>query len=160
MYPLDFTFTCPTEILAFDKKSPEFLKSNCHVLGCSIDSEYVHYNWAKLPVTQGGLKGDSDLKIPLIADITKKIAKDYGALVEEKGIALRANYLIDPKGVLRHISMNDFPVGRSVDEAYRLLKAFQFADEHGEVCPANWQEGSDTIKADVKDSLEYFKKQK
>jgi alkyl hydroperoxide reductase subunit AhpC len=159
---MDFTFTCPTEILAFNKKYAQFKEAGCEVLGCSIDSEYVHYHWASLPQSQGGLKPtEGKLDIPLIADLKKTIAKDYGVLLEEKGVALRANVLIDPQGVVRHISVNDLPVGRSVDEAFRLLKAFQYTAEHGEVCTADWTvDKPDSMKANPKESLKYFGKQK
>ncbi|KAN0114198.1 Thioredoxin-like fold [Russula decolorans] len=153
-YPLDFTFVCPTEILAFNDALPDFARLKTTVLAISTDSEYSHHAWAEQPRTAGGL--GPDLRIPLLADRNMRVARDYGCLIEDKGIALRASYLIDPKGVLRQITMNDLPVGRSVDEALRLVQAFQFTDEHGEVCPANWKEGAKTIRADPTDKLEYF----
>ncbi|KAI0260571.1 thioredoxin-like protein [Gloeopeniophorella convolvens] len=153
-YPLDFTFVCPTEILAFNDALPEFARLNTTVLAISTDSEYSHYAWAQQPRTEGGL--GPGLRLPLLADRAMRVARSYGCLVEEKGVALRASYLIDPKGVLRQITMNDLPVGRSVGEALRLIQAFQFTDEHGEVCPANWTAGAKTIKADPTAKLEYF----
>ncbi|KAI0776973.1 thioredoxin-like protein [Trametes elegans] len=153
-YPLDFTFVCPTEILAFNDALPAFQAINTTVLGVSTDSHFSHLAWATQPRKQGGL--GPDLKLPLIADKNQKISRDYGVLIEEEGIALRGLFIIDPKGTLRQITINDLPVGRSVEETIRLVKAFQFTDEHGEVCPANWHEGSQTIKADPKGSLEYF----
>ncbi|KAI0728322.1 peroxiredoxin [Fomitopsis betulina] len=153
-YPLDFTFVCPTEILAFNDALPEFKQLNTAVLSVSTDSHYAHLAWATQHRKQGGL--GPDLKLPLVADKSMKISRDYGVLIEEDGVALRGLFLIDPKGTLRQITINDLPVGRSVEETIRLVKAFQFTDEHGEVCPANWQEGSKTIKADPKGSLEYF----
>ncbi|OJT07227.1 Peroxiredoxin 1 [Trametes pubescens] len=153
-YPLDFTFVCPTEILAFNDALPQFQALNTAVLGVSTDSHFSHLAWATQPRKQGGL--GPDLKLPLIADKNQKISRDYNVLIEEEGIALRGLFLIDPKGTLRQITVNDLPVGRSVEETIRLVQAFQFTDEHGEVCPANWQAGSKTIKADPKGSLEYF----
>jgi len=153
-YPMDFTFVCPTEILAFNDALAQFQELNTVVFGVSTDSEFAHFAWAQQPRKQGGL--GPDLKLPLISDRSHKISRDYGVLIEDEGIALRGLFLIDPKGTLRQITVNDLPVGRSVDETIRLVKAFQFTDLHGEVCPANWTEGSKTIKADPKGSLEYF----
>lgn len=145
---------CPTEILAFNDRAGEFHQRGCEVVGCSVDSEYSHLAWINTPREKGGLSG---VKIPLVADLTKSIAKSYGVLLEEDGVALRGMFLIDPKGNLRQITINDLPVGRNVDEALRLLDAFQFTDVHGEVCPANWQKGKQSMKADPKGSLDYFK---
>ncbi|KAG8906759.1 cTPxI [Tulasnella sp. 417] len=156
-YPMDFTFVCPTEILAFDKALPEFAAINATVIACSTDSEYSHHAWATLAQSQGGL--GPNLKLPLLADRSHKIAKDYGVLLEDEGITLRGLFLIDPKGVLRQMTINDLPVGRSVEETLRLIKAFQYTEEHGEGCPANWTQGSDTIKLDPKGKLEWFEKQ-
>ncbi|PCH34623.1 peroxiredoxin [Wolfiporia cocos MD-104 SS10] len=153
-YPLDFTFVCPTEILAFNDALPQFKALNTTVLSASTDSHYAHLAWASKDRKEGGL--GPDLKLPLLADKSMSIARDYGVLIEEEGVALRGLFLIDPKGILRQITINDLPVGRSVEETIRLVKAFQFTDEHGEVCPANWTEGGLTIKADPKASLEYF----
>ncbi|PFH53607.1 hypothetical protein AMATHDRAFT_79078 [Amanita thiersii Skay4041] len=153
-YPLDFTFVCPTEILAFNDALPKFKDLGVAILGVSTDSQFSHLAWASQPRKQGGL--GPDLTLPLIADKNMEISRDYGVLIEDAGIALRGLFLIDPKGTLRQITINDLPVGRSVEETIRLIKAFKFTDEHGEVCPANWTEGSKTIKADPKGSLEYF----
>nr|AAR89825.1 peroxiredoxin [Taiwanofungus camphoratus] len=153
-YPLDFTFVCPTEILAFNDALPQFKELSTTVLSVSTDSHYAHLAWATQDRKQGGL--GPNLKLPMIADKNTQISRDYGVLIEEEGVALRGLFLIDPKGTLRQITINDLPVGRSVDETIRLIKAFQFTDEHGEVCPANWTEGGKTIKADPKGSLEYF----
>ncbi|KAH9954988.1 thioredoxin-like protein [Lactifluus volemus] len=153
-YPLDFTFVCPTEILAFNDALPDFAHANTAVLAISTDSEYSHFAWAQQPRAEGGL-GPS-LQIPLLADRNMRVARDYGCLIEDKGITFRASYLIDPNGTLRQITVNDLPVGRSVDEALRLVQAFQFTDKHGEVCPANWKEGGKTIRADPTSKLEYF----
>ena len=158
-YPLDWTFVCPTEIIAFSDRVEEFKKIDVEVLGCSVDSAFSHLHWINTPRNKGGLGG---LKYPLLADITKSIAKDYEVLIEEgddAGIALRGLFIISPEGKLRQKTVNDLPVGRSVDETLRLLNAFKFTDEHGEVCPANWQPGSDTIVPNVKDSEAFFSKQ-
>ncbi|KAI5479401.1 peroxiredoxin (alkyl hydroperoxide reductase subunit C) [Pseudohyphozyma bogoriensis] len=157
-YPLDFTFVCPTEILAFNARLADFAALNTEVLGVSTDSEYSHLAWANTKRDQGGL--GPDLKLKLLADTNHKISKDYGVLIEDAGVALRGLFLIDPKGTLRQITINDLPVGRSVDETIRLIKAFQFTDEHGEVCPANWEPetNSHTIVTDPTKKLEYFAK--
>ncbi|KAL0575780.1 cTPxI [Marasmius crinis-equi] len=153
-YPMDFTFVCPTEILAFNDSLEQFSQLDTVVLGVSTDSKFSHFAWASQPRKEGGL--GPNLKLPLIADRNMSISRDYGVLLEDEGIALRGLFIIDPKGTLRQITVNDLPVGRSVDETIRLVKAFQFTDKHGEVCPANWSEGGKTIKADPKNSLEYF----
>merc|ERR1712013_721001 len=136
-YPLDFTFVCPTEIIAFSDRIQEFKEIDAEVIGISTDSHFSH---------------------PLVSDFNKQISRDYGVLIEEAGIALRGLFIIDPSGVLRQMSINDLPVGSSVDETLRLIKAFQFVEKHGEVCPANWTPDSPTIKPDPKGSLEYFDK--
>ncbi|GAA5991258.1 hypothetical protein JCM10908_003225 [Rhodotorula pacifica] len=155
-YPLDFTFVCPTEILAFNERLADFEKLGVEVLAVSTDSEYSHLAWANTHRNEGGL--GPNLKLKLVADKNMKISRDYGVLLEEAGVALRGLFLIDPKGTLRQITINDLPVGRSVDETIRLVKAFQFTDEHGEVCPANWDESKNnaTIKPDPTSSKEYF----
>uniref|UniRef100_A0A8D0HFD4 Peroxiredoxin-2 n=2 Tax=Sphenodon punctatus TaxID=8508 RepID=A0A8D0HFD4_SPHPU len=155
-YPLDFTFVCPTEIIAFSERAEEFRKLNCEVVGASVDSHFTHLAWINTPRKEGGL---GQLNIPLVADLTHSIAADYGVLKEDEGIAYRGLFIIDNKGILRQITVNDLPVGRSVDETLRLVQAFQHTDKHGEVCPAGWSPGSDTIKPTVKDSKEYFSKQ-
>ncbi|KAF9019695.1 peroxiredoxin [Hymenopellis radicata] len=153
-YPMDFTFVCPTEILAFNDALDAFKAIDTTVLGVSTDSQFAHFAWATQPRKEGGL--GPDLRLPLIADKNMSIARDYGVLLEDEGVALRGLFIIDPKGTLRQITVNDLPVGRSVEETLRLVKAFQFTDKHGEVCPANWQEGGETMKADPKGSKEYF----
>ncbi|XP_072173299.1 peroxiredoxin-1-like [Diadema setosum] len=155
-YPLDFTFVCPTEILAFSDRSDEFRAINCEVLAASCDSQFCHLAWTNTPKKMGGV---GTLKIPLLSDMSGKIARDYGIMIEKEGISLRGLFIIDGKGVLRQITINDLPVGRSVDEVLRLVQAFQFTDVHGEVCPAGWKPGDDTIKPGVKESKEYFGKQ-
>jgi peroxiredoxin (alkyl hydroperoxide reductase subunit C) len=154
---LDFTFVCPTEIIAFSERVKEFKELNAEVVGVSVDSHFSHLAWVNTPRKSGGLGG---IDYPLLADLTKQISKDYGVLLEKAGISLRGLFIIDPQGVVRQITINDLPVGRSVDETLRLIKAFQFVEKHGEVCPANWnpEKNSDTIKPDVKGSKEYFNK--
>jgi peroxiredoxin (alkyl hydroperoxide reductase subunit C) len=156
-YPLDFTFVCPTEIIAFSDRASEFEKLGCQLLGVSVDSHFSHLAWIKTPRNVGGLGG---LNYPLVADLNKNIAKEYGVLVEDGSVALRGLYLIDKAGVLRHMLVNDLPIGRSVDEALRVLEALQYVEKHGEVCPANWKPGAATIKPTVKESKEYFAKVK
>ncbi|XP_065225358.1 peroxiredoxin 2-like isoform X2 [Planococcus citri] len=154
-YPLDFTFVCPTEIVAFSDRIDEFKAIDTHVVGCSCDSHFTHLAWINTPRNQGGL---GDINYPLLADFNKQTAKSYGVLLEKEGIPLRGMFIIDPKSNLRQVTINDLPVGRSVDEALRLVKAFQFVEKHGEVCPANWQPNSPTIKPTPTASKEYFGK--
>lgn len=153
-YPLDFTFVCPTEIIEFNDALPKFRELNTKVLALSTDSHFSHLAWTKCPRAKGGL--GEDLQLPLVADKSLRISRSYGVLLEKEGIALRGLFIIDPKGVLRVININDLPVGRSVTETIRLVEAFQFVEEHGEACPAGWNKGAKTIKADPKGSLEYF----
>jgi alkyl hydroperoxide reductase subunit AhpC len=154
-YPLDFTFVCPTEILAFSDAKAEFDKVGAQVLGVSVDSHFTHLAWTQMNRKEGGLSG---LTYPLVADLNKSIARDYGVLIEEAGIALRGLFIINPEGKVAAATVHDLPVGRSTDETLRVIKAFQFVAKHGEVCPANWSEGKDTMKADPKGSKEYFGK--
>ncbi|CAF4912255.1 unnamed protein product [Pieris macdunnoughi] len=153
-YPLDFTFVCPTELIAFSDKAKDFASIDCQVIGVSTDSEFSHLAWVNTPRKDGGL---GKMNIPLLADYKKKISQDYDVLLDD-GFALRGLFIIDREGILRHMSINDLPVGRSVEETLRLVKAFQFADKHGEVCPANWnpESNADTIKPNPKESKEYF----
>jgi len=154
-YPLDFTFVCPTEIIAFSDRASEFRAINTEVVGVSIDSHFTHLAWIKTARKDGGL---GKLDIPLLSDLTHKISKDYGVYLEDAGHTLRGLFIIDDKGVLRQITMNDLPVGRSVDETLRLVQAFQYTDKHGEVCPAGWKPGADTIIPNPSDKLKYFSK--
>lgn len=145
-YPLDFTFVCPTEIIAFSNKAKEFRETGCELIACSVDSKFSHMEYCLKSRKDGGL---GKMQIPLLADINKTIARDYGCLCEVGDqVAFRATYIIDPKGIVRHSSINDLPVGRNPDEYLRLVKAFQFTDQHGEVCPANWQPGQKTMIPD------------
>ncbi|XP_011505172.1 PREDICTED: peroxiredoxin-2 [Ceratosolen solmsi marchali] len=154
-YPLNFTFVCPTELIAFSDKMAEFKKLNTEVIGVSTDSHFSHLAWTNTPKNEGGLGGD--LGYPLLSDLSRKISVAYNVLIPDEGIALRGLFIIDKDGILRQITVNDLPVGRSVDEILRLVKAFQFVEQHGEVCPANWQPDSKTIIPNPKDSKTYFK---
>ncbi|CAF1341812.1 unnamed protein product [Adineta ricciae] len=152
-YPLDFTFVCPTEIISFSDRIEEFRQINCEVLACSTDSHFSHLAWVNTSRKQGGL---GKMNIPLLADKNLEISMKYGVLKDDEGIAFRGLFIIDTHGTLRQITINDLPVGRSVDETLRLVQAFQFTDKHGEVCPANWKPGKKTINPDVSKSKEYF----
>jgi peroxiredoxin (alkyl hydroperoxide reductase subunit C) len=152
-YPLDFTFVCPTEILAFSDRLGEFRKLNAEVLGASVDSKYSHLAWTEKPREQGGIKG---LAYPLLEDLGKDLAREYGVLTEDGKMALRGLFLIDPDGVVQHVTINNTAVGRSVDETLRLLAAFQHVREAGEVCPADWKPGQKAMKADWEKSKEFF----
>ncbi|VDN49561.1 unnamed protein product [Dibothriocephalus latus] len=150
---MDFTFVCPTEIIAFNDRAEEFKKIGCELIACSCDSQYSHLAWTKVPRKEGGIEG---MTIPILADKTMSIAKNYGVLCESKGISFRGLFIIDGKGTLRQMTVNDLPVGRSVDETLRLVEAFQFTDIHGEVCPANWRPGTKTIKPTTDGSKAFF----
>ncbi|KAM8851818.1 thioredoxin-dependent peroxide reductase, mitochondrial [Synchiropus picturatus] len=154
-YPLDFTFVCPTEIISFSNKANEFHDINCEVVAVSVDSHFTHLAWTNTSRKAGGL---GSIHIPLLSDLNKQISRDYGVLLEGPGIALRGLFIIDPNGVVKHMSVNDLPVGRSVDETLRLVKAFQYVETHGEVCPASWTPDSPTIKPTPDGSKEYFEK--
>ncbi len=160
-YPMDFTFVCPTEILSFSEATPEFEKKNTVILGCSVDSKFVHMKWCKTPLKHGGI---GEINFPLVSDINKEISTAYNCLIQEgddRGVALRATFLIDTKGILRHMSYNDLPVGRNIDEVMRLVDAFSFSDENGEVCPAKWKKKGDaTMKPSHKEDVTktYFEK--
>ena len=154
-YPLDFTFVCPTEIIAFSERVEEFRKINCEVIACSTDSHFSHLAWINTPRKEGGL---GKMNIPLLADKSTKVSKDYGVYKEDEGLTFRGLFIIDGNGTLRQITINDLPVGRSVDETLRLVQAFQYTDKHGEVCPAGWKPGDDTMKPDPDGSKDYFKK--
>lgn len=155
-YPLDFTFVCPTEICAFNDRAEDFRKIGCEVVAASVDSVHTHLAYTQRARTEGGL---GPMQIPLLSDITKDLSKSYGVYINEggdAGVALRGLFIISDKGVVRHITINDLPVGRSVDEVLRLVQAFQFTDEHGEVCPASWRPGKKTMKADPVGAQEFF----
>ncbi|HQR46391.1 MAG TPA: peroxiredoxin [Thermoanaerobaculia bacterium] len=152
-YPLDFTFVCPTEILAFSDRLGEFKKLGAEVLGASVDSKFSHLAWTEKPREEGGIKG---LAYPLLEDLRKELATAYGVLDEAGAVALRGLFLIDPDGVVQHATVNNLGVGRSVDETLRVLQAFRHVREHGEVCPADWKPGTKSMKADWEKSKEYF----
>jgi alkyl hydroperoxide reductase subunit AhpC len=154
-YPLDFTFVCPTEIVAFSDSQAHFSTINTVVLGASVDSIFSHLAWINTPRKSGGL---GQLDIPLIEDVTKELAASYGVLHMDTGHTNRGLFIIDPQGNLRHITMNDPPVGRNVQEVIRLVEAYQHVDQHGEVCPVNWSKGKPTMKADPTASKSYFEK--
>jgi peroxiredoxin (alkyl hydroperoxide reductase subunit C) len=153
-YPLDFTFVCPTEILAFSDRISEFHDSNAQIIGVSIDSKFTHLAWTEKPRDAGGIQG---LKYALASDLNRQTARDF-AVLSDDGVSLRGLFLIDPDGVVQHATINNLAVGRSVDEALRVLQAFQFVREHGEVCPANWQPGASSMKPDWKGSKDWFSK--
>ena len=157
-YPLDFTFVCPTEIIAFSERLDEFKKEGAEVVAVSVDSKFSHLAWLNTARKDGGIQG---VRYPLAADITKQVSRDYGVLVEEgkdTGLALRGLFVIDPDQRVRHMLINDLAIGRSVDEALRVIQALKFNAAHGEVCPANWKPGADSMKPDTKASKTYFSK--
>ena len=151
-YPLDFTFVCPTEIIAMSERIEEFEVRKAQVLGVSVDSHFSHIAWRNTQRKQGGI---GDVSYPLVSDLDKAISRNYGVLVEKPGIALRGLFIIDKLGKIRHITINDLPLGRNVDEVLRVLDAIQFNEKHGEVCPANWHKGDDGMKPDQKGLVSY-----
>jgi len=153
-YPLDFTFVCPSEIIAFDKAVAKFEAKGAQVLGVSVDSHFTHLAWKQTPRDKGGI---GPIQYPLVADLNKKIAKKYGVLLKD-GIALRGLFLIDKEGVVQHALINNLPLGRSVDEAIRMLDALQFTEKYGEVCPANWKEGEEAMKPTAEGVADYLAK--
>jgi peroxiredoxin (alkyl hydroperoxide reductase subunit C) len=156
-YPLDFTFVCPTEVLSYSASYPQFAERNCEVFGISVDSKFVHKAWVETPKDQGGLGGK--LAYPLLADLKKQAASDYGVLDPGGAVALRGLFLIDPDGVVSHETVNFLPVGRSAKETLRTLSAFQYVASHkGEVCPADWEEGKTTMQASPEGMRAYLTK--
>ena len=167
-YPLDFTFVCPTEILAFQEKLAEFEKRNVAVVGCSIDSKFSHWAWLNTELKNGGIKS---VKFPLVSDLSKTISQNYDVLAGEfdyndegesifngAPVAYRGLFLIDKAGVVRHQVVNDLPLGRSIDEAIRMVDALQYFEENGEVCPANWHKGEKAMKATAEGVADYLSK--
>ncbi|MBN8669129.1 MAG: peroxiredoxin [Chitinophagales bacterium] len=164
-YPLDFTFVCPTELIAFQEKLAEFEKRDTVVVACSTDSKYSHWAWLNTERNKGGIKG---VTYPIVADYSKMIAINYGVLAgnynmtdgklsfEGNPVAFRGLFLIDKHGVVRHQVINDLPLGRSVDEALRMVDALNFHEENGEVCPANWHKGSEGLKTTAEDIAKYL----
>lgn len=153
-YPLDFTFVCPSEIIAFDKAVDQFAARNTAVIGVSVDSHYTHLAWKNTPRDHGGI---GQVRFPLVADLGKSIAADYGVLFNGE-VALRGLFLIDRKGIVRHALVNDLPLGRDVSETLRILDALQFVEEHGEVCPANWRKGNEAMIPTAAGVAEYLAK--
>jgi len=153
-YPLDFTFVCPSEIIAFDKALDKFKEKNTEVIGISIDSHFTHFAWKNTAPENGGI---GNIRYPLVADLSKNISRDYGVLLNET-VALRGLFLIDKEGIVRHAVINDLPLGRNVEEALRMVDALQFTEEHGEVCPANWQEGEEAMKPTAEGVADYLAK--
>jgi peroxiredoxin (alkyl hydroperoxide reductase subunit C) len=152
-YPLDFTFVCPTELHAFQEKYAAFQELGVELVGVSVDSEFSHFAWLNTPRSKGGIEG---VQYPLVADLTKEIARSYDVLLEEGGVALRGLFLIDKEGVVQHQVVNNLPLGRSVSEVLRLVEALQFFEENGEVCPANWQKGDKAMRPDADGLVDYF----
>ena len=153
-YPLDFTFVCPSEIIAFSHRIEEFKSRGVNVIGVSVDSQFSHFAWRETPVDKGGI---GRIKFPLVADLSKKISKDYDVLFGES-VALRGSFLIDGKGIVRHAVINDLPLGRNIDEMIRMVDAMQFTDEHGEVCAAGWNKGDEGMKPTTEGVAEYLGK--
>lgn len=151
-YPLDFTFVCPSEIIAFNKALDKFKAKNAEVIGVSVDSQFTHWAWKSTDPKDGGI---GNIQYPLVADLNKNISRDYGVLIDES-IALRGLFLIDKEGIIRHAVINDLPLGRNVDEALRMVDALQFTEKHGEVCPANWKAGDDAMKPTAEGVAEYL----
>jgi len=167
-YPLDYTFVCPTELIAFQEKLEEFKKRNTAVVGCSVDSEFSHWAWLQTEQNNGGIKG---VKYPIVADLSKTISENFGVLAgdyeyDENGtvffngapVAYRGLFLIDKEGIIRHSVINDLSLGRNVNEAIRIVDALQHFEEHGEVCPANWEKGQDAMKPTQEGVADYLSK--
>lgn len=152
-YPLDFTFVCPTELHAFEAFKAEFKKRDAEIVGCSVDSVYSHLAWLATPKAKGGIEG---ITYPLVSDINKTIATDYEVLKADEGIAYRGLFLIDKEGMIRHQLVNDMPLGRSCEEALRMLDALIFFEQNGEVCPANWKSGERAMRPTNEGLEEYF----
>lgn len=153
-YPLDFTFVCPSEIIAFDQKLAEFTKRNAKVIAVSVDSHFSHLQYRKTPLAQGGI---GEIGFPMVADLAKSITESYGIL-HNRSVALRGTFLIDQNGMVRHMVVNDLPLGRNVDEALRMVDALLYHQAHGEVCPANWQQGDKGMVATPEGVKEYLAK--
>ena len=153
-YPLDFTFVCPSEIIAFDRAVKQFKERNAVVIGVSVDSQFTHLAWRNTPRAKGGI---GEVAFPLVADLDKAIARAYDVLLNDS-VALRGLFLIDTHGVVRHMLVNDLPLGRSTEEAVRMLDALQYTEEHGEVCPANWRTGEEAMKPTAEGVASYLAK--
>ncbi|EEX49987.1 putative peroxiredoxin [Pasteurella multocida] len=153
-YPLDFTFVCPSELIAFDHRYEEFKKRGVEIIGVSIDSQFSHNAWRKTPVDKGGI---GEVNYALVADVKHEIAKAFGIEHPEAGVALRASFLIDKNGIVRHQVVNDLPLGRNIDEMLRMVDALQFHEEHGEVCPAQWEKGKEGMQDNPEGVAKYLK---
>lgn len=153
-WPLDFSFVCPTEVMAFNQNLEKFKERNCEVVGVSIDSQFTHFAWKHTKPEDGGI---GNVQYPMVADLSKKISRDYGVLLNDE-VALRGLFLIDKEGIVRHSLVNDLPLGRSIDEALRMVDALQFFEEHGEVCPACWVKGDEGIPLNQKGLADYLAK--
>ncbi|MCU7917421.1 MAG: peroxiredoxin C [Candidatus Thiodiazotropha sp. (ex Dulcina madagascariensis)] len=152
-YPLDFTFVCPSELIAFDHRLNEFKRRNVEVIGCSVDSHYTHNAWRNTPINQGGI---GPVGYSLVADLNHAICKAYDVETPDGNVAFRGSFLIDKAGVVRHQLVNDLPLGRNIDEMLRMVDALQFNEAHGEVCPAGWQEGDDGMKGTPQGVADYL----
>ncbi|TQV65478.1 MAG: peroxiredoxin [Halothiobacillaceae bacterium] len=152
-YPLDFTFVCPSELIAFDHRIEEFNKRNVEVIGVSIDSHFTHNAWRNTPIDKGGI---GPVRYTLVADMNHAICKAFDVETPDGNVAYRGSFLIDKAGVVRHQVVNDLPLGRNIDEMIRMIDALQFTEQHGEVCPAGWKEGDKGMKADPKGVAEYL----
>jgi peroxiredoxin (alkyl hydroperoxide reductase subunit C) len=152
-YPLDFTFVCPSELIAFNHRLDEFKKRNTEVIGISIDSQFTHLAWKNTPVEKGGI---GQVQYPLVADIKHEICKAYDVEFDAAGVAFRGSFLIDRAGVVRHQVVNDLPLGRNIDEMLRMVDALQFTEEHGEVCPAGWNKGKAGMNASPEGVAKYL----
>jgi len=153
-YPLDFTFVCPSEIIAFSHRIEDFTSRGVNVIGVSVDSQFSHFAWRETPVNEGGI---GKVKFPLVADLSKQISRDYDVLFGDS-VALRGSFLIDADGTVRHAVINDLPLGRNIDEMIRMVDTMLFTNEHGEVCPAGWVKGDEGMKADTEGVAEYLGK--
>jgi len=153
-YPLDFTFVCPSELIAFDHRLEDFTSRGVNVIGVSVDSQFSHFAWKETPINKGGI---GQVRYPLVADLTKQIARDYDVLLDD-AVALRGSFLIDADGTVRHAVVNDLPLGRNIDEMIRMVDTMLFTNEHGEVCPAGWIKGDEGMKADTEGVADYLAK--
>jgi peroxiredoxin (alkyl hydroperoxide reductase subunit C) len=153
-YPLDFTFVCPSEIIAFDHRLDEFTSRGINVIGVSVDSQFSHFAWKNTPVEEGGI---GQVRFPLVADLNKQIARDFDVLLNES-VALRGSFLIDTDGTVRHAVINDLPLGRNIDEMLRMVDAMLFTNEYGEVCPAGWHKGEEGMKPSTDGVAKYLEK--
>ena len=154
-WPMDFTFVCPSELIAFDNRYTEFQKRGVEIIGISLDSEFVHAAWRKVPTEKGGI---GKVKYPMVADVKREIIKTYGIEHPYAGVALRGAFLIDKDGIVRHQVVNDLPFGRNIDEMMRMVDALQFHEKHGEVCPAQWKKGEEGMVASTEGVAKYLSK--